>query len=158
MAIGKYNEWRTPDGLTLIRGWARNGLSNEQIAHNIGITFQTLYDWIKKYSDIAEAIKKTKEVVDIEVENALHKRAMGYTYEEITRERQLNKETGEYELVITKKVTKHMPADVTAQIFWLKNRKPSDWRDRREQQVDIDGPETGVLMLAPVMKDDAAYQ
>ena len=155
MAIGKYNEWRTPDGLTLLRGWARNGLSNEQIAHNIGIAPQTLYEWVKKYPDIGEAIKKNKEVVDIEVENALHKRAIGYSYDEVTRERRVNKATGEEELVITKRITKHMPADVAAQIFWLKNRRPEYWRDRIEQKVDVDGPETGVLMLAPIAEDGA---
>lgn len=137
-----------------LKGWARNGLSNEQIAHNIGINVGTLYEWVKRFPDIGEAIKKTKEVVDIEVENALHKRAMGYSYDEVTRERRVNKETGEEELVITKRITKHMPGDVTAQIFWLKNRKPDNWRDRREVRQEVDGVETGVLMLAPVMEDE----
>ena len=75
MAKGKYEYWRTTDGLILLQGWARDGLKDEQIAHNIGIRRTTLYDWKNKYPDINDALKKGKEIVDYEVENALLKRA-----------------------------------------------------------------------------------
>ena len=65
------------------------------------------------------------------VENALLKRALGYKYKETTKEPVKNQDTGEYELTITKEVTKEVSPDVTAQIYWLKNRKPNEWRDRR---------------------------
>ena len=78
MANGKYQQWIEPDGLLLLEGWARDGLTDEQIAHNIGISRGTLYDWKKAYPDISNALKRGKDVVDIEVENALLKRAMGY--------------------------------------------------------------------------------
>ena len=122
MAKGKYQEWITEEGLIKIEGWAKDGLTDEQIAHNIGINVKTLYDWKNKYSNIRNTLKKGKEVVDREVENALLKRAMGYRYDEIT------KEGG----VVTKVVTKEVQPDTTAQIFWLKNRKPREWRDKRE--------------------------
>lgn len=76
VAKGKYQEWLEPDGLILLEGWARDGLTDEQIAKNIGITSTTLYDWKKKYSKISEALKKGKEVVDYAVENALLSAAM----------------------------------------------------------------------------------
>ena len=98
MAKGKYEYWRTTDGLILLQGWARDGLTDEQIAHNIGIRRTTLYDWKNKYPDINDSLKKGKEIVDYEVENALLKRAK--------------------------------QGDVTAQIFWLKNRRPEKWRDK----------------------------
>ena len=98
MAKGKYEYWRTTDGLILLQGWARDGLKDEQIAHNMGIRRTTLYDWKNKYPDINDALKKGKEIVDYEVENALLKRAK--------------------------------QGDVTAQIFWLKNRKSNEWRDK----------------------------
>jgi hypothetical protein len=60
----------------LLQGWARNGLTDEQIASNMGISTCTLYDWKKKYTDIAKALKKGKEVVDLAVENALLKKAL----------------------------------------------------------------------------------
>jgi len=76
VAKGKYERWLTEEGLTLIRGWARDGLSNEQIAKNMGIAAKTLYVWIPKHSKICEALKKGKEVADYEVENALFASAM----------------------------------------------------------------------------------
>lgn len=74
--MAKIQEWLQEDKLILLEGWARDGLSNEQIANNIGINAKTLYDWKNKESKISEALKKGKEVVDFEVENALYKSAM----------------------------------------------------------------------------------
>lgn len=128
---GKYHKWLTDDGLILIEGWARQGLNDEQIAHNIGITTKTLYEWKKRYSAISEALKKGKEVVDFEVENALLKKALGYSYKEETQEEGLDGE-----LTTTKVVIKHMPPDITAQIFWLKNRKNMYWSNKEEAEIE----------------------
>ena len=98
MAKGKYQEWLTPEGLLKIEGWARDGLVDEQIAQNIGIRAATLYEWKKRFPQFSEALKKGKEVVDYQVENALLNKALG--------------------------------GDTTAQIFWLKNRRPDKWRDK----------------------------
>ena len=133
VAKGKYQKWLEPEGLTLLTGWARNGLTDEQIAHNIGINKTTLYDWIKKYPDISNSLKKGKEVVDIEVENALLKKALGYSYKETTKELSVDNETGESKLVVTKEVTKHIAPDTAAGIFWLKNRRPDKWRDKVQE-------------------------
>lgn len=127
MAKSKY-ETHVKDKLILIEAWARNGLTDEQIAKNLGISKDTFYKYKREYIDFSDSLKRGKEVVDIEVENALLKRALGYKYDEVTRE--LNDDTGELE--ITKVVTKEVQPDTTAQIFWLKNRKPEDWRDRKE--------------------------
>lgn len=132
---GKYEDWLDEDSLLKVQGWARDGLSNEQIAHNMGITFQTLYRWQDKYSELREALKKGKEVVDREVENALLKRALGYEYDEVTQEPVTDKDTGITEMRVTKRVTKQIAPDVTAQIFWLKNRKPDDFRDKRDVEL-----------------------
>ena len=128
MAKGKYGQWLTPEGLTKIQGWARDGLTNDQIAHNMGIAVKTLYRWRDKYSLICQALKEGKEVVDRMVENALFKRALGYEYEEITYES--GKET--------KRVTKQVVPDTTAQIFWLKNRKPTSWRDMKHVDANVE--------------------
>lgn len=120
-----------------MRAWARDGLTDEQIAHNIGIATGTLYEWKKEHTEIAEALKKGKEVADIEVENALYKRAIGYDYEETKVEVEAN---GKKKIT---KFTRHVAPDVTAQIFWLKNRKPEKWRDKpmpavvTEKEVDL---------------------
>ena len=127
--MAKYNEWITEEGLLKIEGWARDGLTDEQIANNIGIRRPTLYDWKNKYHDISDALKKGKEVIDRQVENALLKRALGYEYVETT------KELTDLGLTVTKQVTKQVSPDTTAQIFWLKNRKPKEWRDKKETEV-----------------------
>ena len=125
MAKGKYQEWLAPDKLILLEGWARDGLTDKQIAHNIGISEQTLNAWKNNYPSFSESLKKGKEVVDRLVENALLKRALGYEYEEVA-------EKYEAGILTERKVTKkHVVADTTAQIFWLKNRKPEEWRDKR---------------------------
>ena len=122
MALSKINEWLKKDKLILLEGWARDGLTDEQIAKNIGISRASLYEWKKKEVDIFDALKKGKEVIDFEVENALLKRALGYEYEEETYENG----------ILTKKVKKQVAPDTTAQIFWLKNRKKEQWREKVE--------------------------
>ena len=82
MAKGKYEKWLEPESLILLEGWARDGLTDEQIANNMGVRRETLYDWKKKHPNISNALKKGKEIVDIQVENALLKRALGYEYTE----------------------------------------------------------------------------
>lgn len=124
MARGKFEYWLTEDGLTLLEGWARDGLTDEQLAQKMDINPSTLYDWKKKYSKISEALKKGKEIVDIQVENALLKRALGYDYQEEKIEK------SDKDGVKIVQTLKHIPPDTTAQIFWLKNRRPDKWRDK----------------------------
>lgn len=144
--VAKYEEWLTDDGLLLIAAWARNGLTNQQIADNIGIAECTLYDWKSKHPQISEALKITKELADIEVENALYKRAVGYDYTETTV---VDGPKGRTETVTQKR----MAPDVTAQIFWLKNRKPFEWRDRKNEIEADESGETGVIALGEVKGD-----
>lgn len=124
---GKYHEWITEDGLLMIESWARDGLTDEQIANNMGIAAGTLYEWKKRFPEIDEAIKKGKRPVDLEVENALLKRALGYDYEEV---KTLIEEVDGKKKKKVEKITKHVPADVTAAIFWLRNRKGFVWSNR----------------------------
>ena len=133
MAKGKYQEWLEPEGLLKIEGWARDGLTEEQIAENMGICRDTLYEWKKQFSDISDTLKKGKEVIDRQVENALLKRALGYEYEEVSEKYELG-------ILTERKVTKkQVVPDTTAQIFWLKNRKPADWRDKPEGESEQGG-------------------
>lgn len=101
MAKGKYQYWLTSEGLTLLEGWARDGLTEEQISHNMDISRSTLKDWKLKYPAISATLKKGKEVIDYQVENALLSAAL--------------------------------EGNTTAQIFWLKNRRPDKWRDKPDE-------------------------
>lgn len=118
----KYN-WN--EKIELIEGWARDGLSNEQIAHNMGINPTTLYDWQEKYNKFAKALKKSKEVADYEVENALHKEATGYYY---TEENVSN--TGE-----VVEVRKYARPKVSAQKYWLNNRQRKKWSSIDKHEI-----------------------
>lgn len=123
---GKYQDWLTKDGLTRIESWARDGLTNTQIAKNMGIAASTLQEWVKKFPEFSDTLKKGKEPIDFQVENALLKRALGYEYEETSTVVEKDVEGKTFT-----KVTRHkkvMQPDTTAAIFWLKNRKPDTWR------------------------------
>lgn len=124
--MSKINDWLEKDKLILLEGWARDGLTDEQIAKNMGIATSTFYEWKKKEKEFSESLKKGKEVVDFEVENALLKRALGYTI--TIQEDKLDKDG----CVHTLEREVHIPADTTAQIFWLKNRQTKKWRDKVE--------------------------
>ena len=131
----------TKDGLLRLEGWAREGLTDEQIAQNIGITRSTFYAWMLRFSDISDAIKKGKAPVDFEVENALLKSALGYyvTIKEPIKVRTEKQKQGEGKIVeehieyADKQI--YIQPQVTAQVFWLKNRKPKHWKDKVEQVV-----------------------
>jgi len=144
VAKGKYQQWLEPDGLLLLAAWARDGLTNEQIAKKCDIAESTLYAWMDTYPEISEALKKGKEITDIEVENALKKRAVGYSYTETMTE------TGP-DGVKVRKTVKQVAPDVTAQIFWLKNRKRDQWRDKQlDDGADADALEKAKEMLGGV--------
>lgn len=149
MASSKVKYWQTDEGLTLLKGWARDGLTDEQISTNVGISRSTLSEWKKKYSDISDSLKKGKEIVDYEVENALLKRAKGYSYTEITKEQVLNPITSQYELRITKEVIKEVAPDTGAAMAWLKNRQPDKWRDKPNS---INDDNEGVVIIDDLPK------
>ena len=152
MAKSKWEDIK--DKLTLVEGWARDGLTDEQIANNLGISKQTFYTYKKKHLDFFDSLKKGKEIVDYEVENALLKRALGYSYIETTKEVKYNKEKDKYEMITTKEVTKNVVPDTTAQIYWLKNRRAGKWKDQRDEDSD-DNQISKVEQLLQTIKEDA---
>lgn len=124
----KYN----PELLERIKAWVRNGATNKDICAKIGINQNTLYIWIRKHGELCEALKRTKEIVDDEVENALYKRAIGFEYDEIH-------ET-DGPLGFTRKVVKkYVPPSEVACFFWLKNRRPDKWRAKNEIDFSDNG-------------------
>lgn len=149
--MAKIHEWLEKDKLILLEGWTKGGLTDEQIAKNIGIATSTFYEWKKKSKEFSESLKKGKEVVDFEVENALLKRALGYT---ITLNKQKVTKDGDV-VDITEEV--HVPPDTTAQIFWLKNRKPNTWKDKVETDEDREAVANASQVIAKIRKVAQEY-
>ncbi len=139
MAKGRYQEWLTEDGLLQIEGWARDGLSDLQIAtKKIGIGERTFTEWKARFPAIPAALKKGRAPIDVEVENALYKSAIGY-YVEVnepikvkTRKQLAGKGLIEEEHIEMAKRQIYVQPQTAAQIFWLKNRRPDRWRDKPE--------------------------
>ncbi len=123
MAKSKWEQVKNK--LVLVEGWARDGLTDEQIAQNLRISQDTFYKYKKKYPEFSESLKKGKEIVDYEVENALLKKALGYT---VTLKKEKVTKDGD---VVEIEEEIHIPADTTAQIYWLNNRKPKQWKNKR---------------------------
>ncbi len=150
MAKGKYQEWLTEESLLRLEAWARDGLTDEQIADNIGIRRETLYDWKNKYPHISNALKRGKDVVDIQVENALLNKAQGITKTLIkpikikTVTYDNGKRVKEEEHIEYAEEEVFVPPDTVAQIFWLKNRKPNTWKDK---PVDNEGQQDNTVRV-----------
>ena len=123
MARGKFEYWLTEDGLTLLKGYARRGLNDEQIAAKMHIVPSTLYEWKKRFPEISEALKDGKDLPDIQVENALYEAAIG--------------------------------GNVTAMIFWLKNRLKSEWKDKPVEDTQTAALETAMRALADIIEKPA---
>ena len=119
--------WLSEEGLTLIAGWRRNGVSLQEIAtKNIGISMTGFWGWYKQSEDLKKACANAKDAADYTVEDALYRRAVGYNYEEKIFE------LVEGEIRLTKIFEKHMPPDTKAIMQWLFNRRPEVWRAVQE--------------------------
>ncbi len=123
--ISEYEKWER-DGelegkLLLIRGWARDGLTDKQIGENLGLSHNAFCEYKKKYNEFYEALKINKEMADYEVENALFKNCMN--------------------------------GNVTAQIFWLKNRQKEKWRDKVEVANVDNGINNQIINIANLINN-----
>lgn len=147
----------TEDGLLLLAGWARDGLTDKQIAkEKLDISPTTFYDWKNRFPEFENALKRSKEIVDTEVENSLEKSAKGYyvTIKKPIKVKRVLVENGvrkEYEEIKMVEEEQYIPPNVTAQIFWLKNRRPKKWRDKPEE--DKAGGTTEMLKNIQTMAD-----
>lgn len=140
---GLYENWITKDGLLSLEGWARDGLSDKQIAKNIGISVSTLCEWKNRFPELSEAIKKGKRPVDVQVENALYRSALGFK-QTVRKPIKLRRKDGSEYIEYGEEEVYIVP-NITAQIFWLKNRKPEFWRDKPVAPVKVLENDDGFL-------------
>lgn len=132
-----YKEWVSPDNLLVVSAMCRDGARSCDIAEFIGVCTETLKKWKGEHAELAEAMRKTADIVDYEVENALLKRCLGFHYKE-TKKLYKNGD-----LISTEEYQKYMPPDVTACAIWLNNRKPDEWKRNRDNYT-ITENESGI--------------
>lgn len=120
--------WESDRGLILVEGWSRDGLTNDQLANNMGICRDTFYKWLKASPTLKTRITHARNEVDFEIENILFKTATGFTYQEeaVTKD-------GD---IVT--VTKFQPPNLEAQKFILTNRKNGKWRARQDVNLNAE--------------------
>lgn len=133
----------------LIIASCRAGATNETLAKCLGVGLTTFKRILKLEPErMQKLLKEGKQEADYKVESALFKRACGYDYEETETIVSVDKE-GNATPTKVRKIKRHVPGDVTAQIYWLKNRKPDEWKDRNfivhqgdeEHPVSVSFPE-----------------
>lgn len=123
---------------------AEFGATDVQVAKFFGVTEKTVNNWKEQHPEFFTALKRGKQVSDDAVERSLFERATGYSHPE---EKIFNHQ-GQ---IIRAETVKHYPPDTVAAIFWLKNRRPEEWRDKREIAGDPDNP---IMVLAKAWSDD----
>lgn len=154
MANGKWRQWTEPESIERIVNWAANGLTNEEMARSMGVHRATLQRWIVDHSDIRDAIKRGRLLACEAIENALFKKATGMVLEDTVEEYKGELRDGKPSngTVTKRTVRRQVPPDTAAAIFYLKNRMPERYSDRRTVEVEPTVP-TVVLGIEPGRAD-----
>lgn len=136
-------ETNVKPNLFLIEHWVKDGLTDEQIAKRLKIAYSTFRLYVKKHPELSAALKKSKEIVDYEVEESLYKKCIGHYAREqkafklrdIYYDEEGNKCQSERVEVV--EVDRFIPPDTMAIAIWLNNRKPDEWKRNRNKE-DLD--------------------
>lgn len=129
----KYYDYVHPY-LKRIEHLCRMGATEEEICQKLGISISSFALYKAEYSELSESLKRGKSDADDAVEAALFKRATGYTTEEVKTNTYVDNNNNQKQFRTS--ITREIPPDTTAAIFWLKNRRPEKWRDRHELGID----------------------
>lgn len=134
----------------------RKGWTDQECADFFDISISSITIWKNRHPEFLTALKNWKQSADYLVEKSLYERAIGFRYDEITYEKSkvgglgIMMDDGEIEgmkhteTMKTKIVTKMVPPDTTAQIFWLKNRQPDRWREKESVEKQV---ETRIIVI-----------
>lgn len=117
------------------------GATDIELADFFGVDVRTVYRWKNEHEEFCHALKATKEVADERIERSLYERAAGYERDEVDI-RVVGRQ------IVQTPIRKFYPPDTTAAIFWLKNRRPADWRDKVEQSLT--GADGGPLTIQTI--------
>jgi len=118
--------------LSDIKKWSGEGATLKEIAEKIGVSYSGLKKYKKDHPELEAALLENKGLADDKVLGAFFRKATGYEAKEVVKERINGK------LVITKEVTKEIAPDTEAGKFWLKNRRPDEWKDSHSVDGNVD--------------------
>ncbi len=155
MARDDFRHWRERYGPEAVRRLAKEGFCEEEIALRLGLTAQKFRRWKKKYSELAEAMELGRAGADYAVVKSLYQKATGYnvslkkTYKlkHVDYDPESGKKIREYEELATGLDESHIPADLRAETFWLKNRQPDEWSERPEKATEEESEEGGIIEI-----------
>ena len=153
MAMGRPSKYNPKYHVPWAKSLAMEGKTDEEIADRLGIARSTLSKWKSENKEFAEALEIGKESADAEVELSLYKWAIGYRYKEKKVIVQMDKDGNQMPARI-ETVEKEIVPDVTAQIFWLKNRKPDKYRDKQDIAIEKDKDIKIIVAPASTMEKD----
>lgn len=137
------DQWLEDEKLMLIECWARD-YTKKEIAERIGIAPSTLKYWEDHYEPIKQALAVGKEIIDYKVENALLKRALGYTSTEIKVTLGKQVKNGRVFQITKETTTKEVAPDVTACAMWLNNRRPDRWKRNRDKSIELESEDDSI--------------
>ena len=163
MANNKYRLWLERFGLEYLRRLAEQNLSEEEIALRSGLELPTFRLWKRKYPDFAEALNLGREESDFGVIHALYKKATGhnvslkktYKLKRVEYDPDTGKKLREFEELATGVDETYVPADLSAEKFWLKNRQPNRWSEGEKTAENEEREEGGVVVIPQADKLDA---
>lgn len=154
---GKYAKFIDEIGLEELRLMSAEGLPAAEMAERLGIDEKTFLRWRKKHPEFEEAITIGRGNADFKVVSALYRKATGYNValsktfklKKIDYDPDTGKKVREYEELATGVDETHVPADLRAETFWLKNRRGEYWSDRPDRTADDDDAVSGGIVEIP---------
>jgi hypothetical protein len=126
-----WDKYKIGERLPEVQLWYSEGADDKIVAKKLNIGLTTFYKIKKQYPKFSEVLQKGKDIPDEQAVSALFKRVVGYDYEEVITEYKVG-ENGVVVPSLIRKIKKHVPGDVNAQRFWTMNRRPNDWREKKE--------------------------
>ena len=141
--------------LAKIEEWARDGATMEEIAKRLGLHVATLYAYSNEHRELDHALRMSRIQADYRVEGGMYQRATGMPVEEVHEEWEPHPTDPSKMVLVSKRVVKkHLAPDVSAGKFWLTNRQPERWQERRELGVGgIDGGPVEISFVEPELDD-----
>lgn len=136
-----------PEFVELAAQYASRGATDREMATYFGVDEATINRWKHSYPEFCESLKIGKEAADARVEQSLYRRAVGYTFD--------SEKVFQFQgAIIRTPIVEHVPPDTTAAIFWLKNRKKAEWRDKQDGPDDDPNGEPNRLIIEGGLPDD----